>query len=150
MWGKGRKERESRAAGGRCNVSHLGYLATPRTCSRFTLALVLQFSKTGWVTLTKDMGFVLLIFSSLTLRMECECETKITVTWPTLHSNREPLFGKGAYTVQSSPTTMGDIAFPLCTHPSTLNRKKCAVQVHLTEQGGVATFGQKELQNVLP
>ena len=54
----------------------------------------------------------------------------------TLHSNREPVFGKGAYTVQNSPTTVNNLTIPLCTHPSTLNRKKCAVQVHLTEKGG--------------
>ena len=75
---------------------------------------------------------------------------QITVTWPTLHSNREPLFGKGAYTAQSSPTTLNNIAFHLCTHPSTLNRKKMRRASPFDGVGSVATFGQKELQNVLP
>ena len=79
-----------------------------------------------------------------------ETESQIDGDMTTLHSNREPLFGKGAYTAQSSPTTSDNLTFPSCTHPSTLNPKKCTVQVHLTEKGGVATFGQKELQNVLP
>ena len=61
-----------------------------------------------------------------------------------LHSNSWPLFGTGAHTAQNSPTTVNNLTFPLCTHPSTLNRKKCAVQVHLTEKGRVATFGQKK------
>ena len=68
--------------------------------------------------------------------MECYLKSQIDGDLTTLHSNPRPLFGKDDYTVQNSPTTVSNLAFPFCTHPSTFNRKKCAVQVHLTEKGG--------------
>ena len=125
-----------RAAGGRCAICHSWVcLATPRTSSRFTLALVLQCSTTVSNTY-KDLDWVSVYFVFFGTKNVALGNDQIDGDFPTLHSNPRPLFGTGAYTAQSSPTTVNNLAFPLCTHPSTLNRKKCAVQVHLTKKGG--------------